>query len=148
MIVSIVLAALFWFWSFLLLVMYGDENLEEMADPNGPCSVGIKRFWSQEDQHVICFYPITKRKFHREQKADYLLFGEAEAKAGSLAMHSMEAGDEAANKIDLNEMPANLKDATMKFNAQEHAPYDLKQDFLTPVILQHGILDTAKGMST
>lgn len=60
----------------------------------------------------------------------------------------MECGDEVANATDPNTMKADQKDATMKFNAIENAPYTLKQDFLTPIVLQHGILDSGKGMST
>lgn len=44
---GIIIAMIFWLWSLLMLVMYGDENIEEMEDPNGPCSVGLKRFWSK-----------------------------------------------------------------------------------------------------
>ena len=49
LLVGIIILMVFWLWSALMLLMYGDETLDEMADPTGPCGVGLKRFHSKQD---------------------------------------------------------------------------------------------------
>ena len=78
--------------SILINYLYGEETFEEVSEPTGPCSVGFKRIWNKNDQHVLVFYPIPKRYIFRGEKPDYLIFGKKEELAHQRLIYGRKKG--------------------------------------------------------
>ena len=61
--------------SLLLIIMYGWGDFERVPEPSGNYSAGIQKIWTQADQFVMVYYPISRREIPYNKKSKYHQFG-------------------------------------------------------------------------